>query len=472
MITQAVIFTSDAQGNSLRERVVLGHPLIARAIIAAARAGVHNFLVICDEDADGLAALLEENKVLRRTGCVIEYINALKLRSDSRITKRLSTGFLLLSETAVVKQELVAKFIARPMLKGQATLLLDSDTRRLKDYAEVWRVRLDEKSGRLKAVGEDLEAWNAAWTGLALSPGSAFQKMLKAFLKRPAAGIQKAFLQIFPPATTGFTYCAQDYALDARSEQLAQAAEKRLLASVRKPTDGFVSRHFNRYVSLFLSRWLIRLGASPNFISASNLLLGVLAAVLLALGGQQNTIIAALLFQFTSIVDGSDGEVAKLTWKMSPNGAWIDTICDQITYFLFFIALPLGLYFEETILTRAENPLFLILGGVTLVSLAAMFWLMSRYVKRVRGEGSMLQIIKDIEDSAKQPGLAGFVDRQVIRISFIFRRDFFAFASMLVLLAGLSAPLMWLISSLCLVQVGYLWFFSRRRFRMLGVSRH
>ena len=115
--------------------------------------------------------------------------------------------------------------------------------------------------------------------------------------------------------------------------------------------------------------------------------------------------------------------------------------------------------------------IFLALGGVTLAAFGVMFWLMSRYVKRVRGEGSMLQIIKDIEESAKQPGLSGFVDRIVMKISFIFRRDFFAFATMIVLIAGMAAPLMWLISSLCVVQVGYLWLFSQRRFRLLGLRR-
>lgn len=471
MVTQAVVFTSGADGSSLRERVVLGHPLIARAIISAARAGVRDFLVVCDEGADSLAAMLDGNRVLARHDCVVECVSAAKVKADAKIAKRLAAGFLLLSDTAVVKQEMVAKFIARTVARGSSVLLLDSDTRSVRDCDGVWRVRLDEKSGKLKDAGQDLDAWNASWTGLALCPGTVFQKLLQEFIKRPADGIRRAFLKLFPPATTGFTYCAQEYALDVRTEQMAVRAEKILLASVRKPTDGFVSRHFNRYVSLFLSRWLIRVGASPNFISGANLLLGVLASVLLALGGHGNAIIAALLFQFTSIVDGSDGEVAKLTWTMSPNGAWIDTICDQLTYVMFFVALPLGLYFDRTILTDAGNPLFIVLGGLTLVSFAVMFWLMSRYVKRVRGEGSMLQIIKDIEESARQPGLGGLVDRLVMKISFIFRRDFFAFASMIVLVAGLSAPLMWLISSLCVVQVGYLWLFSQRRFRMLGLRR-
>ncbi|HOG64326.1 MAG TPA: CDP-alcohol phosphatidyltransferase family protein [Spirochaetota bacterium] len=471
MVTQAVMFTSRGDGSALRERVVLGHPLIARAIISSARAGVKEFFVVCDEGADELAAMLDANKVLAKHDCVVQCLSATKCASDAKLAKKLSAGFLLIPDTAVVKQELVARFAARPPAKGSSLLLLDSDTRSIREYDGIWRVRLDEKSGKLAEAGRDLDAWNASWTGLALCPGQLLGKIVQEFVKRPEGWYEKSFLKFFTPATTGFTYCAQDYAINVCSPQLAERAEKILLNSVRKATDGFVSRNFNRYVSLFLSRWLIRVGASPNFISGANLLLGVMASILLGMGGHLEAIIAALLFQFTSIVDGSDGEVAKLTWTMSPNGAWIDTICDQLTYVMFFVALPLGLYFDKTVLTEGGNPLFIVLGGVTLLAFGAMFWLMSRYVKRVRGEGSMLQIIKDIEESAKQPGLGGLVDRMVMKISFIFRRDFFAFATMIVLIAGLSAPLMWLISSLCTIQVGYLWLFSQRRFRMLGLRK-
>jgi len=86
----------------------------------------------------------------------------------------------------------------------------------------------------------------------------------------------------------------------------------------------------------------------------------------------------------------------------------------------------------------------------------------------VRGEGSMLQILKDIEESARQPGLGGMLDRIVARMSFVFRRDFFAFATMIVLIAGFAGALMWTIAVLCVIQVLYLYFYSQRRFRMIG----
>jgi hypothetical protein len=60
-------------------------------------------------------------------------------------------------------------------------------------------------------------------------------------------------------------------------------ARRELLVSMRKPTDGFVSRHLNRYVSLFLTRFFLMIRLSPNTISFGNLGLGIFGALLVAL---------------------------------------------------------------------------------------------------------------------------------------------------------------------------------------------
>jgi hypothetical protein len=108
---------------------------------------------------------------------------------------------------------------------------------------------------------------------------------------------------------------------------------------------------------------------------------------------------------------------------------------------------------------------FLLLAGVMLIALVLMFLLMSRYVRRMRGEGSMLQIIKDIESSARKKGFHALLDRVVSKTAFIFRRDFFAFAAMLLLILGLAGALMWAVAALSVLLVLYLAYYSHRRLR-------
>ena len=135
----------------------------------------------------------------------------------------------------------------------------------------------------------------------------------------------------------------------------------------------FISRNFNRFVSLFLTRFFLVLRLTPNSISFGNLGLGVLAAVLIATtspGEYWKILVSGLIFQLTSIVDGCDGEVAKLSFSDSDKGAWIDTVCDQLGYFTFFIGLPVGLFHAT------KNPLYIVLGGMTFVFIGLLFYMM------------------------------------------------------------------------------------------------
>jgi phosphatidylglycerophosphate synthase len=245
---------------------------------------------------------------------------------------------------------------------------------------------------------------------------------------------------------------------DGRSRELAR---RRLLHAMRKPTDGFVARHLNRYVSLFLTRFLILVRLTPNTVSFGNLGLGIGAAILAGLGDYTATLIGALLFQLTSIIDGCDGEVAKLTFRDSSKGAWIDTFCDQAGYLVFFIGLPIGL-------SRAAEPalglaggVYLALGGLTLAVIPLLFLVMHRYVRRAGAGGSMLKILEDVQAAAALPGWRGRLNALVFRLSFVFRRDFFAAGALVLCAAGLSWLLMFMIAGSCLGMLLYLLYFSR-----------
>jgi phosphatidylglycerophosphate synthase len=68
--------------------------------------------------------------------------------------------------------------------------------------------------------------------------------------------------------------------------------------------------------------------------------IAILAAYMMALG---NFITGAILMQFASIFDGCDGEVARLKYKSSSFGAWLDTILDDISTPLYILGTGYGL---------------------------------------------------------------------------------------------------------------------------------
>jgi CDP-alcohol phosphatidyltransferase len=116
--------------------------------------------------------------------------------------------------------------------------------------------------------------------------------------------------------------------------------EKRFLRTLTKSQDGLVSRFLNRPISRLVSRVLLRLPIAPSAWTLSvSLLLPV--AFLLLLGS--HFIIALVLFQIYSILDGCDGEIARAKYLESARGRLLDTWCDVAGNLLLVIGLGLGL---------------------------------------------------------------------------------------------------------------------------------
>src|SRR5437879_4679764 len=103
-------------------------------------------------------------------------------------------------------------------------------------------------------------------------------------------------------------------------------ARRRLRRSLAKPTDGPVSRRLNRPLSTRLSMLLAPLRLSPDLVSLGVFGLGLLSAMLLAGGAH---LLAAVVVQATSVLDGVDGELARLQMRASPRGAMLDGVLDR-----------------------------------------------------------------------------------------------------------------------------------------------
>ncbi len=119
-------------------------------------------------------------------------------------------------------------------------------------------------------------------------------------------------------------------------------AERALRASIIKPTDGRLAR-FNRRLSTPVSVWLIRrLRLSANAMSVFVLALGIYAGWLFSRGDYASGVIAAATSLVASILDGCDGELARLQYAQSAFGCWLDTLGDYVYYVATFGGLTVG----------------------------------------------------------------------------------------------------------------------------------
>ena len=120
-------------------------------------------------------------------------------------------------------------------------------------------------------------------------------------------------------------------------------AERKLDRWLVKPTDGIFART-NRRISIPISRQLIKFPITPNMVSLITLGFSFASGVFFAFGGYLYILAGALLSLWASILDGCDGEVARLKLQESDFGCWLETVCDYLYYLFIFAGLTIGLF--------------------------------------------------------------------------------------------------------------------------------
>lgn len=219
-----------------------------------------------------------------------------------------------------------------------------------------------------------------------------------------------------PPPEVPFAFAP----INVTDEASHRTAERALFRALRKPADGFTSRYLNRYLSLPLSRFLVKTPLSPNQLSVAILAIGLSGAALAVRGDYAGLLLGATAFQAQSVLDGCDGEMSRVTYRGSLLGEWLDTLGDDVTNYCFFAAAAWGLY------RTTGNLAYLIVGafGVTCGVFASA--IEYRYLIRI-GSGDLL----------KYPlSQAGSTSGPLSMIQPLFKRDTFVFLTWLSAVLG------------------------------------
>jgi len=109
--------------------------------------------------------------------------------------------------------------------------------------------------------------------------------------------------------------------------------------------DGYISRHINRKMSEPVAYLLAKTKVTPNQITLAAFGIALLSFVNFVLG---YNIIAGLLVQLSSIVDGIDGSLARLKGMTSEFGGFLDSVLDRYADILIVLGLTLWSLSHET----------------------------------------------------------------------------------------------------------------------------
>ncbi len=296
-------------------RPVAGVPLIQRTLLSAQRCGFDRIVVLDPGAANGALAGQQYTDALRRL-----------LASDKRIA------------SVEVADNLAC--IGTPNTDGAAIAVIASDHVVTADTLErVGSARLDGRPMLFSGDGN---------SGVALCRPTMLEGLDIGGLAAGGADVLWAALRQRGAETVLLNGALCARISDARSVTAAEAALCAGLRAESARSDGPLAHWIDRRLSLRISRWLVNHTAlRPNHITVIGTCAGMFAAWLLSVGTYWTGVAGTVLFLCTTIIDGCDGEVARLKFQESSFGQKFDVITDNIVHVAIFVGLALGLYHRD-----------------------------------------------------------------------------------------------------------------------------
>lgn len=240
------------------------------------------------------------------------------------------------------------------------------------------QVRL--KQGQVEAIGQEVEGADGVSLGVVLCPPELARELLEA----PGTGFVSGLARLAARGQLRAAVLQEVCWLPVTDESARQAAEQRLLRSGIKPTDSLLARHLDRHLSLAITRRLLPTAVTPNQVTLVSLTVGLLGSLAFVPGAHGADVAGAALLLVSSVLDGCDGELARLRLEESRLGGWLDLVGDNAVHVALFVGIGVGAYH------RSGAPAQLLLGGIAglgvLLSFATVWYFRLR---RRRGPGPL-----------------------------------------------------------------------------------
>jgi CDP-L-myo-inositol myo-inositolphosphotransferase len=359
------------KGRRLRQRgdskplvPILGRPLIERVIRSAIEAGADDFYVVTGYQEELIRVFLAG--LTGHLGCRITPIFNRDWEKENGLSvlkarECLQEPFLLLMADHLFDPAIARELMALPLSDGEIALGVDRNTRNsFIDMEDVTRVKTN--GGKILNIGKGLTDFNGFDTGIFKCTPAIFS-VLECSAKQDGDTTLSAAVRMLAGAgkakAVEINGC---FWIDVDDPAAFSRAEDVILTNLKdKPNDGPVARYINRPLSVRISRRLVNHRITPNQISLFSFLCSVLAAGLFALDGYLALLLGGIMAQFASIVDGCDGEIARLTYQSSSYGGWLDAVLDRYADAFLLFGLMWHVYADKT------DSLILVIGFLAII---------------------------------------------------------------------------------------------------------
>ncbi|MBI3989075.1 MAG: CDP-alcohol phosphatidyltransferase family protein [candidate division NC10 bacterium] len=378
-----LIIITKGSGEILPETVVAGVPLLRRIVMAASRAGCQDILVV-DPGPPGLARLLEGTRAV--------LLPPWELANHAR-----SRRVLVLTSDLLPQPWQLKRLSEMPLRSGTMHV----------PTSGIAAVETVDPQGLLSSIGRSIDG------------ASVFSELEHGYQRAGAFMGGGCWIRV------------------SNREDLPKA-ERWLLRGLIKDTEGFMSRHFERKVSLAITRWLVSTAITPNQMTAVSVAIGLLGALLFLSSTPSYELGGALLFLLHSILDGCDGEIARLRYLESRLGGILDFWGDNLVHSAVFICMGLG----WQIAVQAPFPLVLAFSAVVGTLLSAGF-VYRQTMHEKASEGPLFTSVTKSEKPSRLSTLAEALTRRDF-IYLVVVLSAWGKARWFLALAAIGAPLFFL----------------------------
>jgi CDP-L-myo-inositol myo-inositolphosphotransferase len=320
---------------------LLGLRFIERVILTAKKAGIKKFEIVTGYNGDKIQKYLGHgDKLSVRIG----YIHNADWKKGNGISvlkakKIMHEPFILLMSDHLFDCTILSELQKQRIDDDECILCVDRNHHRYLDIDDATKVFIE--AGQIKAIGKQLDYHNAIDTGIFLCTPVIFDALDESI--RNGNDSLSAGIEVLADRHKMKTFDISDkYWLDVDDDVALKNAKSLLIEQLKKSTDGPVSKRLNRPISLKISEMLLKTGISPNQISLIGFFIGILGALFFFLGDYIYLVIGGILVHLSSIVDGCDGEVARLKLVETKYGGWFDAVLDRYADAIILFGMVYG----------------------------------------------------------------------------------------------------------------------------------
>jgi CDP-L-myo-inositol myo-inositolphosphotransferase len=291
---------------------------VERTVLAFLRAGVRRFLVVGDPQTAS-----ETERILRRGAC-----RAGRFRCVDSLRTALGGDelFYLVRTDCQYERCLITRFVQETGQVCDSVVAVDFREEARAAHEELPRVSVWNGAPweRARMVGKNLVGSNGVLIGLALATpawGRALGSLRdgeKAWLEALATLVQREPVETWP---------VRELWHEVRESADLSVARRQVLAAGVRLGDGPIARYLNRPISQRITARLLSRDVKPWQVTLASFASTLAAAASFAVG---HAATGGFLAQMAAVLDGVDGELARVRYQDSPFSGLYDALLDRV----------------------------------------------------------------------------------------------------------------------------------------------